>query len=268
VSDTGGIDSYNTASIRTLLHINDTMEASRARHLNITAKKRDVETASQVWNVYELLERILSYLPFRDLTRAQRVAKQWRDVSICSANLREQLNMFNTATTSEARDATTQRIEVHPLIAIPGYRAQCNSPLPLVRLGKLLALQSGPWETMFISVPPVTIVKINGIRECKTRSVIIEDADGIRFEKLIAGLNGWIAADYTAHARARWTRREFDGHTRCALFEVMATSSSPSSKNICSLGVRCRASCDGAFESAAIRCTAFHTQGRKLRWNR
>lgn len=254
-------------AVRTLPNITDTMEAPPVRGLILTAKKRDIEAASQVLNTYELLESILSCLLFRDLTRAQRVAKQWRNVSIRSADLREQLDMF-TATTSGARDAATKHIEVHPLVAVPGYRAQCDSPLPLLRLWKLLALRSGLWETMLISVPPVTIVKINGIRECKTRPVIVEDADGIRFEKLIAGLKQWIAADYTANARVRWTNRESDGHTRWALIEVMDSGSWPCSKDPCSLGNRYRVLCDGAVESAAVRCTAFHTQGRKLRWNR
>ena len=45
----------------------------------------------QVFETYELLENILSHLPFFDLVHAQQVSKQWRDITMRSKVLRQNL---------------------------------------------------------------------------------------------------------------------------------------------------------------------------------
>jgi len=112
---------------------------------------------------------------------------------------------------------------------------------------------------MVICVPPVTLLKIsgnkNGSKAYKTQPVIVEDAGGIRFDKLIAGLKDWIAKDYRDYTRERWNCREIYGHTRWTLFDVIYNSSPVCCKNpMCSLGgVRCHGLCEGGSDSVSAR---------------
>lgn len=166
-------------------------------------------STSVIFTTYELVENILSHLSFKDLTRVQRVSKKWYDVTIRSPTLRRQLSAF-----SEAKVHSIAPVVVHPLIASPYYGPDCfHTPYPMARVRKLLKLQKGQWENMFMCVPALTMVRINGPKGRRTDPLVIEDRSGVRLGAYVAGVREWVEHDLgRVRAQDAWDTRMMNGH--------------------------------------------------------
>jgi len=151
-----------------------------------------------VLTTYELLENILWRLPFKDLTRIQRVSKRWHNVTIRSKTLQKQLHHFSEPM-FDSRTLTGR--EVHPLLAQPGCtpnnidnRDLCRVVKGLIQPDWLLGLHAGTWEDMFICVPAVTTLNIRCF-SFMSHVNVVKDKEGIRLRSLIAGIRQWLADD-------------------------------------------------------------------------
>lgn len=218
---------------------------------------RPITPESKVFSTYELIDQILSNLSLRDLTRVQRVSRTWHDITLRSPTLRSELRAFLPGGIF-GLEADPKRCEVHPLIADLNDNTRFDTPYPRYRLEKLLELRAGTWEDMFICLPTLTILKINGVKGRKTDSVVIYDITGVRLGKLMGGLREWMATDLGRDdARRNWDNRMSNCHFKGGIFNVIVNSVSTWCRvEACSKNFRCRGLCEGGYDSAVARAAA------------
>jgi len=181
---------------------------------------KELSSTSVIFTTYELVENILLHLSFRDLTCVQRVSKIWHDVTLRSPVLQQQLNVFFKP---RLHQSTLRRKYIpHPMLASSDNSDRLQSPYPRGKLEKLLKLPKGKWENMYVSVPAIKAMRINGTKGRRTDPLVLDEFAGIRLGTLVAGIREWIEVDRgRGPCLARWAGLDNNRIILAARFELI-----------------------------------------------
>jgi len=192
-------------------------------------KKVKASDTSQVFTTYELFEKILLHLDFMDLTLVQCVSKKWHDVTMRSQILKKRLHTYFDERADMGPFTKLQL--VHPLIA-HGYKPPDRTwVLDRPHLDKLLNLQGGSWENMFICAPALTGVWVGWAKTRSTNCQFVTEANGVRFTTFIAGVREWLAKDHDFKTRLSLRKRQTRSRQRYSV-KISLNHNVPSGRNL------------------------------------
>lgn len=163
-----------------------------------------------VSNTYELLEAILSNLPTKDLTQAQRVCRRWKDLIAKSKTIQQKLfllpvqSAFTTGgvslldkfeyplVLSRCYSHGLENISYHAcLLSLKATRQTAmyygDGKLPVlevpIQIDRLLSWKPGTWEGMFLTQPPCKALEVDWIRTFSVE--ILRNDDGLKTREVV-----------------------------------------------------------------------------------
>ncbi|KAK5128913.1 hypothetical protein LTR85_000246 [Meristemomyces frigidus] len=203
-----------------------TTARARSRLLQDTAAKGARNStelsvaATKVFAIPEMLEHILSFLPFRDLLLAQRISEQFQQAIAASTKLRKKLHLVpNTSAALHIRDS------IHPLVP----RSICVYSTMQVSVASVAPRNverpgHQSWRDMLLTQPPLkrmtcALVPRNVMEErvvdvetlyCEngiTLGALVDYGLSVMAKTAARGGDGWIRASFTAKKNS-WIYRD------------------------------------------------------------